>query len=85
MSEQYNQLLDLLKEREGHAEWVEQLDEDEHKALLKRKLVLGLMSPKAPLPEFSTNDEVRENIQKKVTATEEQAKRIADQVARTTT
>jgi hypothetical protein len=81
--EKFNQLLDLLKERDGHDEWVETLD-DEEKKLLKRSLLLGTMDTASKPKEFATNDEVRTSIQKKVTTIDEQAKRIADQEARTT-
>jgi hypothetical protein len=80
MADQYNQLLDMLKERDGHDEWVEELD-DEEKALLKRKLVIG-GTTETPPKVFATNDEVRTSIQKKLTSYDEQAKRIADQKAR---
>lgn len=82
--EKFNQLLDLLKERDGHDEWVESLD-DEEKKLMKRSLVLGLMDTASKPKVFATNEEVRESIQKKVTTSDEHAKRIADQVARATT
>jgi hypothetical protein len=82
--EKFNQLLDLLKERDGHDEWVESLD-DEEKKLLKRSLLLGLMDEKQKPKVFATNDEVSTSIQKKVTTSDEHTKRIADQVARATT
>jgi hypothetical protein len=80
MADQYNQLLDMLKERDDDDEWRETLD-DEEKALLKRKLVIGGKTDTPPKV-FATNDEVRTSIQKKMTSYDEQAKRIADQKAR---